>query len=55
MLSVDTATLTVYILLILGEVPGFRIALFISRRGRVTTYRSIDDVSWWPGKADIVS
>ncbi|PVH69372.1 hypothetical protein DL98DRAFT_598696 [Cadophora sp. DSE1049] len=37
----------------LGELPGFEVALFIRRRGRVTTYRSIDDESWWPVKADI--
>jgi hypothetical protein len=39
----------------LGQLPGFEVALFIRRRGRVTAYRSIDDESWWPVKADIVS
>ncbi|KAG4423701.1 hypothetical protein IFR04_003126 [Cadophora malorum] len=37
----------------LGQLPGFEVALFIRRRGRVTAYRSIDDESWWPVKADI--
>ncbi|CZT52675.1 uncharacterized protein RSE6_14030 [Rhynchosporium secalis] len=37
----------------LGELPGFEVALFIRRRGRVTAYRSVDDESWWPAKADI--
>ena len=39
----------------LGQLPGVEVALFIRRRGRVTAYRSIDDESWWPVKADIVS
>ena len=39
----------------LGKIPGFEVALFIRRRGRVTTYRSSNDESWWPSKADIVS
>ncbi|KAG4426829.1 hypothetical protein IFR04_000260 [Cadophora malorum] len=37
----------------LSQLPGFEVALFIRRRGRVTAYRSIDDDSWWPVKADI--
>ncbi|CZT13827.1 uncharacterized protein RAG0_17319 [Rhynchosporium agropyri] len=37
----------------LGELSGFEVALFIRRRGRVTAYRSVDDESWWPVKADI--
>ncbi|KAH6704114.1 hypothetical protein BKA61DRAFT_702737 [Leptodontidium sp. MPI-SDFR-AT-0119] len=37
----------------LGQLPGFEVALFIRRRGRVTSYRSIDDETWWPVKAEI--
>ncbi|CZT10245.1 uncharacterized protein RAG0_14779 [Rhynchosporium agropyri] len=37
----------------LGDLPGFEVALFVRRRGRVTAYRSVDDESWWPVKADI--
>jgi hypothetical protein len=39
----------------LGQVPGFEVALFVRRRGQITTFRSIDDESWWPLKAEIVS
>ncbi|CZS99492.1 uncharacterized protein RAG0_07855 [Rhynchosporium agropyri] len=37
----------------LGDLPGFEVALFVRRRGRVTVYRSVDDESWWLVKADI--
>jgi hypothetical protein len=41
----------------LGQVPGYEVALFIRRKGQVTTYRSsmIDNESWWPLKAEIAS
>jgi len=39
----------------LGQVPGFEVALFVQRRGQITTFRSIDDESWWLLKAEIVS
>jgi len=39
----------------LGEIPGFEVALFVRRRGQITTFRSINDESWWPLKVEIVS
>lgn len=38
----------------LGSIPGFEVALFIRKGGRITTFRSIDDESWWPNWAEIV-
>jgi hypothetical protein len=38
----------------LGRIPGYEVALFIRKGGRITTYRSIDDESWWPHWAEIV-
>ncbi|KAG9228715.1 hypothetical protein BJ875DRAFT_489596 [Amylocarpus encephaloides] len=37
----------------LGQIPGFEVALFVCRRGRVTTYRSINDKAWWPLRSAI--
>jgi hypothetical protein len=38
----------------LGKCPGIKMALFIRRQGKITTYQSIDDESWWPVMAEIV-
>jgi hypothetical protein len=38
----------------LGKFPGFEVALIIRKRGKITTFQSIEDDSCWPTMVELV-